>query len=59
VVVEVRVEGEEAGEVAPLRVNRARRLAGDLGHKVDAGERSKAPGGVLEARRDVMLQIIS
>jgi hypothetical protein len=50
--------GEEAGEVSLLGIDRARRLAGELGDEVDAGERLKTPAGLVEGLRDVMFENI-
>ena len=52
------VEREEAGEVAALRVDRGRRLAGDLGHEVHPRKREQAVPPLSQEPRNVMLLII-
>jgi hypothetical protein len=56
--VQALVEGEEASEVAALRLDGGGRLAGDLAAEVQNRERGEAAFGVGKARRDVMLRIL-
>ena len=52
------IEREEPCEVAALRVDRGRRLAGDLGHEVHPREREQAVPPLFEELRNVMLLIM-
>ena len=52
------VEDKKAREVAPLRVNRGGRLAGDLGYEVRASERPETVFAFRKELRNIMLLIM-